>query len=105
MKFYKLAKVEIEPDNPAVVFLQEDGFRLPNNFGLDLVVYRADNKTWYVVELVSGSAVGSGNTRTKAVQDFADNIARLGVEGIRKATNKNIELYGKSPTYKAMEVL
>lgn len=105
MKFYKLAKVEVEPDNPAVVFLQEDGFRLPNNFGLDLVVYRADNKVWYVVELVSGSAIGSGGTRTKAVQNFIDNITRLGVEGIRKATDKSIELYGKSPTYKVTEVL
>lgn len=107
VKFYKLAMYEqngvMKPG-----FLREEGIFLPNNYGLQLVVYRAESKKgdnmWYVVECSSGSGLGEGKTKNAAIRAFENNIQRLGIEGIKKAVHRSIELYGLTPDHRATEV-
>ena len=105
VKFYKLARYEqdgvVKPG-----FLREGGSFLPNNYGLELVVYRAKggDKTWYVVECSSGSGFGEGKTRNAAIQAFENNVQRLGIKGIERAVHRSIELYGMTPDHRPVEV-
>lgn len=108
IKFYKLARYEqngvMKPG-----FLREEGYFLPNNYGLELAVYRAEvvkggDKKWYVVECSSGSGLGEGKTKNAAIQAFENNVQRLGIEGIENAVRRSIELYGITPDHEATEV-
>ena len=104
IKFYKLVKVDSET-GPRVVHLREEGFFLPNNYALEMAVYRSkDNNRWYAVELTSGTGLGEGNTREKAVANFEHNVERIGVKGIENVVRRSIELYGRSPDHEATEV-
>ena len=104
IKFYRLVKVTGE-HGPEVVHLREGGFFLPNNFALELAVYRDQNsRRWYVVELTSGTGLGEGDTRNKAVANFEHNVERIGIKGIEKVIHRSIELYGRSPDHEATEV-
>lgn len=107
VKFYKLARYEqsgvVKPG-----FLREEGIFLPNNYGLELVVYRAEavkggDKVWYVVECSSGSGLGEGKTKNAAIQAFENNVQRLGIKGIEKAVHRSIELYGLTPDHRETE--
>lgn len=99
IKFYKLARV----DNK-VVHLREEGFFLPNNYAMETAVYKADDGNWYVVELTSGTGLGKGSTRGKAIANFENNVERVGVKGIENAVRRSIELYGRTPDHKETEV-
>lgn len=102
IKFYKLARYEQDGEvKPG--FLREEGILLPNNYGLQLVVYRAEDK-WYVVECSSGSGLGEGKTKNAAIQAFENNVQRLGIKGIENAVHRSIELYGLAPDHRAVEV-
>lgn len=103
IKFYKLAKIS-EPGGQRIGFLREEGYFLPNNYSLALVVYRDDSLKWYVVELTSGTALGEGITKTKAVQNFEHNVERCGISGVKKAIDRSIELYGMTPDHRETEV-
>ena len=108
VKFYKLARYAGDDGKSKVGFLREDGIFLPNNYALELVIYRAENgkgeKTWYVVECSSGSGLGEGKTKNAAIQAFENNVQRLGIKGITKAVNRSIELYGRTPDHRETEV-
>ena len=104
IKFYKLAKID-DGDTKRIEFVREEGIFLPNNYAMELAVYRTeDKKTWYVVELTSGAGLGQGNTKSKAIANFEHNVERLGIKGIERAVNRSIELYGRTPDHEETEV-
>lgn len=104
IKFYKLAEVGGETGF-RVAHLREEGFFLPNNYALEVAVYKSKgDDRWYVVELTSGAGLGEGNTRKKAIANFEHNVERVGVKGIEKAVRRSIELYGRTPDHEATEV-
>ena len=105
IKFYKLVMVDGET-GPRVAHLREEGFFLPNNYALEMAVYKSkDDGRWYVVELTSGTGLGEGDTRKKAVANFEHNVERVSVKGIENAVRRSIELYGRTPDHEATEVL
>lgn len=104
IKFYKLAKIN-DGGKISTGFVREEGIFLPNNFALELVVYRTeDKKKWYVVELTSGAGLGQGDTKSKAIANFEHNVERLGIKGIERAVHRSIELYGRTPDHEETEV-
>lgn len=104
IKFYKLVRVDGET-GPQVVHVREEGFFLPNNCALEMAVYKSksDNR-WYAVELTSGTGLGEGDTRNKAIANFERNVERVGIKGIENAVRRSIELYGRTPDHEATEV-
>lgn len=109
VKFYKLARY-LEDGKQRTGFLREEGIFLPNNYGLELVVYRAEavkggDKTWYVVECSSGAGLSEGRTRTEAVRSFEEKVEKMGLRAVEKAIEKSISLYGRTPDHEGREIL
>lgn len=107
VKFYKLSRMH---GKPGIGFLQEKGYFLPNNYLLDLVVYKSDEtdnngrNRWFVVETSSGCALGQGESRQKAIQNFENNVERMGIESIGEAIVRSKNKYGITPDHRPQEV-
>lgn len=108
IKFYKLARYT-EGGKQRTGFLREEGAFLPNNYGLELVAYRAEpvkggDKTWYVVECSSGVGLSEGKTKNEAVRSLEEMVRKMGVEAIETAIERSIGKYGRTPDHEGVEI-
>lgn len=108
VKFYKLARY-LEDGKQRTGFLREEGIFLPNNYGLELVVYHTEDrkkgKVWYVVECSSGAGLGEGQTRAEAVRSFENKVEKMGLRAVEKAIENSISQYGRTPDHEGREAL
>lgn len=107
-KFYSLTRyIDETCENIKTGYIQRDGFDVPNDFGLDLAVYRSiDTKTqlkiWYVVDCCCGLSVGSGYTQREAVSSSLEKLAKVDMKAYAEKAKKSIETYGEVPGHRIM---
>lgn len=102
-KFYILTRSSTNE----LYFIRKDGYRVQNDYGLDLFVYKSNetfeaNKFWwYVVEGRTGMSLANGTTKSEAVLNALIMIPQQGVDAIKARIEKSEKLYGTSPLFRA----
>ena len=107
--FYALARVVVDRDGKSEMkYFKKTGFDVPNDFGLNLAIYkRAGNESgtvetmWFVVDKDCGLSVGEGKTKKAAVQDAFEKLQKLVKAGkmdvYRQKQAESIQKFGKIP--------
>lgn len=112
-KFYSLSRYKDKTDgNMKIGYLPREGEAVPNDFSLELFVYRATDssaatnwkevKTWFVVDEDCGLSVASGNTKKEAINKALEILAKVDMELYHKKREKSIETYGPVPGHGVM---
>lgn len=81
------------------VWLEREGKKVKNDYGLDLYVEHRGKNNWVITEAKSGLMVGEGSLRRSAVEQFEENIEYHGLKYLQEKIEECIELYGESPLY------
>ncbi len=109
-KFYSFCRYnETDNDGNKVLtlgYLPREGYVVPNDFGLDLAVYR-DKKgvgvlpnLWYVIDCYCGLSVGSGCTKKEAIANSFDRLSKVDMELYRKKQIAVIDEHGEPPGHR-----
>lgn len=106
-KFYSLSRYKDNDGDMKSGYLCREGFDVPNDFGLDLAVYRATDataatnweqvKTWFVVDCDCGLAIGKGGTKKEAIEDAFEKYSKVDKDLYRKKVAEAKETYGPVP--------
>lgn len=93
-------------------YLPREGEAVPNDFSLELSVYRATDssaatnwkeaKTWFVVDEDCGLSVSSGSTKKEAIANALERLAKTDMELYNKKKEKVLETYGPVPGHGVM---
>ena len=88
-------------------YLPREGFNVPNDFLLDLAVYKATDPsaatnwkeatTWFVVDCRCGLSIASGSTKKEAIQNALDRLSKTDMELYNKKAYHHVETYGYPP--------
>lgn len=88
-------------------YLPREGFNVPNDFFLDLAVYKATDSsaatnwkectTWFVVDCRCGLSVGSGGTKKEAIENALDKLSKVDMNAYNKKTYEHVATYGYPP--------
>ena len=91
-------------------YLPREGFNVPNDFLLDLGVYKAtdssaatnwkETTTWFVVDCRCGLSVASGSTKKEAVQNALDRLGKIDMEVYNKKAYSHVETYRYPPGHR-----
>ena len=108
-KFYALCRYKDKADGLMKLgYLPREGFDVPNEFNLDLVVYRTEKegdwkanfkrvKVWYVVDCDCGLQIGEGETKNKAIENALFHLNDIDFEMYKKKSQDVREQYGDPP--------
>ena len=103
-KFYSLSRYTDKTDGTIKCgYLPREGFVVPNEFGLNLLVYRdKEVKTWYVVDEDCGLSIGEGSTKKEAIENAFDKFSKIDMGTYNDSQIKAIEKYGYPPGHVIM---
>ena len=82
-----------------VFWIEREGRKVKNAYGLDLYVEHRGKNNWVITEAKSGLMVGEGSLRRLAVEHFEEKIEFYGLKYLQEKIEECIELYGESPLY------
>ena len=111
--FYSISRYkEIDGGEVRTGYFKREGQSVPNDFGLDLAVYRATDysaatnweevKTWFVVDCECGLAIGQGGTKKEAIANSIERYEKVDKELYKKKCKECIEKYGPIPGHSIM---
>lgn len=106
--FYTFCRYKDKTDgNVKMGYLPREGFDVPNDFLLDLGVYKAtdssaatnweETTTWFVVDCRCGLSVASGGTKKEAIQSALDRLGKIDMEVYNKKAYNHVNTYGYPP--------
>lgn len=82
------------------------GYDVPNDFGLDLAVYRTRMgvrykfiDTWRVSDKRSGVSACNGETIKEAIDNTFEHFTSIGIETVKEKLNQFMEENGAMPGY------
>ena len=112
-KFYSLSRYKDKQDGSIKIgYLPREGFKVPNTFGINLMVYRAvdetastrynEVKTWFVVDEDCGLSIGEGSTKKEAIENAFDKLSKIDMGTYNDSQIKAIEKYGYPPGHVIM---
>jgi len=97
-KFYGFSRYTDKTDGITKVgYLPREGYNVPNDFLLDLAVYKAESTYWFVVDCRCGLSVGSGGTKKEAIENALDKLSKVDMETYNKKTYEHVTTYGYPP--------
>jgi len=105
--FYTLSRTIDDDGIKKENFYKQEGFNVPNEFNLDLAVYKAADKItnpscdyhkiWFVVDCDCGLAVGEGDTKKDAIDDAFSRLSKVNMLIYKDGVKKANEMYGIPP--------
>lgn len=100
--FYSLSRC-----NDGIRYLKREGFTVPNDFNLDLAIYKTvdtnsdyagkDGVVWHVVDTDCGLSIGSGPTRKYAIEEAFDRLENTGMDIYKLKAKLAVDTYGTPP--------
>lgn len=106
--FYSISRyMDRNSGDNKVGYFKREGQDVPNEYGLDLAVYRATDssaatnwqevKTWFVVDCSCGLSIGQGSTKKEAIQNAFEKYEKVDKELYRKKVAECLEKFGPMP--------
>ena len=98
----------IRCDDGAIRFLKKSGWKVENDMGIDLFVYKGISThdpnlpMWFVIEERSGLAVGRGTAKKYAIADAEERLSRISTDEFLRQVDRSCEKLGVSPLYRAV---
>ena len=107
-KFYAFSRYTDKVDNITKMgYLPRGGFPVPNDYLIDLAVYKATDSaaatnydvatTWFVVDCRCGLAVASGSTKKEAIQNALYKLSKVDMDLYDEKVYKHVTTYGYPP--------